>query len=688
MSDSKSNSIEALFCDRPGISQRKFAGRDVLMKTKCRVIVLIAVPFFLLAVLVRSEETVSHDSDPGLRSAFRSLPLGAVKPKGWLLDQLRIQANGLTGHLEEFWPDLGPDTAWKGGAGEGWERGPYYLDGLVPLAYLLDDPHLVQKVKPWIEWMLASGQSSGWFGPAKNKDRWPLAIAMKVLAQYCDATGDARALNVIRAYIKYLVSNPPDWPDKEWRGVRAAENVVSAFWYYRKTGDPDALKAAQSVFGNSFDWAGYFSKFPFPRGIRELGIQPSHPSHVVNIAMALKYPGLRYALSGDERFRQAVYDGLKSLDKGHGQVGGRFGADEHLSGPNPTQGTELCGVVEEMFSMENLMEFLGDPVFADRLELLAYNSKPGTCTPDYWGHQYDQQANQVLVSAARRHWSTNGDTSNVYGVEPNFGCCTSNMHQGWPKLVSHLWMASPDGGLAATAYGPSEVRAKVANGAEVTISEETEYPFDGKIAFTVRTSRSVAFPLYLRIPAWEGGNITLEGKTETVPAGRFHRISRTWKSGDRVFLDFPMKLRVETRYNGAVSVLRGPLYYSLKIGEVYRQIPQTEKGTFRFSQFPHADLEIRPATPWNYGLILDRDQPERSIEVRTRRVSSMPFAQSTAAVTLRVRGRVIPSWTLVDNSAGETPASPAAAQGPIVELELIPYGCTRLRITEFPTVTP
>jgi len=659
------------------------------MKAICRgAFLLLAFVLFLVPPLVQAAEKSSAGSGAEVRSAFRFLPLGAIKPKGWLRDQLTIQANGLTGHLEEFWPDLGPDTAWKGGSGEGWERGPYYLDGLVPLAYLLEDPRLIQKVKPWIEWMLSSGQPNGWFGPAKNKDRWPLAIALKVLTQYYEATADARALNLIKGYIKYLAENPPDWPDKEWRGVRAAENVVSALWYYRKTGDPDALKVAESVFSSSFDWAAYFMKFPYPRGIIEMGVKPSHPSHVVNIAMATKYPGLRYALTGDDRFKQAVYEGLRSLDTYHGQVGGRFGADEHLSGPKPTQGTELCGVVEEMFSMENLTEIFGDPAFADRLELLAYNSKPGTCTPDYWGHQYDQQANQVLVSVAKRHWSTNGDTSNIYGVEPNYGCCTSNMHQGWPKLVSHLWMSTPDNGIAAIAYGPSEVTTKVSSGTEVTITEETEYPFDGKVIFTIRTPRSVSFPLYLRVPGWEGASFTVDGKTVQAPAGKFHVISKTWKSGDRVVVNFPMKLRAEARYNGAVSVLRGPLYFSLKIGELYRQIPQTEKGTFRFSQYPHADWEIQAGTPWNYGLIVDRDALEKSIQVKTRRVSSIPFAQSTAAVVLRVKGRVIPSWTLVDNSAGETPSSPAAAAGPVIDLELIPYGCTRLRITEFPAVNP
>src|SRR3954449_4549427 len=106
-------------------------------------------------------------------AAFDLLPLGAIVPRGWLHDQLLIQAHGLTGHIDEFWPDLGPQNIWLGGTEEGWERGPYYLDGLVPLAYLLDDETLKAKARRWIEAILVFQDASGWIGPVQAPEREP-----------------------------------------------------------------------------------------------------------------------------------------------------------------------------------------------------------------------------------------------------------------------------------------------------------------------------------------------------------------------------------------------------------------------------------------------------------------------------------------------------------------------------------
>lgn len=640
------------------------------------------------ALPVLGEPLYPHNREPLRPTRFVKLPLGAVKAEGWLKDQLTVQANGLTGHLDEFWDSL-KNSAWKGGDGEAWERGPYYLDGLVPLAYTLDDERLKEKCRPWLEWMMNSRLPNGWFGPEKNGDRWPLAVAMKVMAQYYEASGDERALAVIRNYFRYLHQNPPDWPQKEWRGVRAMENALTGIWLYRLKGNPSVLDVNASIFNNSFDWGGYFLNFPWTAEALAAGEIPLNwdgdglTAHVVNVAMAVKYPALWWQQSGDERYKKAVYAALENLDRHHGQAGGRFSGDEHLSGKSPAQGTELCAVVEFMFSLENLIEIFGDPAFADRLEMLAYNANPGACTADYWAHQYDQQTNQVLCTVAKRNWSTNGDWSNIFGLEPNYGCCTANMHQGWPKFVSHLWMATPDRGLAAAAYGPSRVTAKVADGANVTIREITDYPFDGTIRFRIETEKPVAFPLYLRVPGWaEGAEIEAGGSVIHPEAGQYIAVRREWKDGGEAVLRLPMKIRTETRFNNAVSVLRGPLVFGLKIGARKEELQR------HHDTLPVIDWAVHPTTPWNYALEIDPERPEEAFEAETREVPSLPFDPANPPVVLRARGAVLPSWTLKDNSAADPPPSPVQTGAERVPLELVPYASGLLRIGEFPHTPP
>jgi hypothetical protein len=647
-----------------------------------------------------------NNPEPLLPNAYIRLPLGSVKPEGWLKSQLELQASGLTGNLDDFWPDL-VNSAWKGGDGEGWERAPYYLDGLIPLAWLLNDQKLIEKAKRWVNAIIASRSDSGWYGPAKNKDRWPLAVANKVLMQYYEATGDTSALNIITHYFRYLHDSPPDWPDDTWRGARAMENAVTGYWLYRIKKEPWILETIESIQKNSPDWTSYLEKFPWDSAAsadRKIPLNwkaDGLTAHVVNNAMAIKYPGLWYQQSGDERFKKAVFDGIRKFDIHHGQAGGRFSGDEHLSGKSPDRGTELCSVVEYMFSLEELYEIFGDNSLADRLELLAFNSLPGTITPDFRAHQYDQQSNQVLVSAAERGWSTNKEFSNIYGLMPNYGCCLANMHQGWPKFTETLWMATNDNGLVAVAYSPSKVTAKVGKGTVVTISEDTEYPFRSNISLKISTPESVKFPVYLRIPAWADSAVIKSGKRRLKGSpGSTVKLEQKWKDGDVITMDLPMKVKTEKRYNNAVAVTRGPLYYSLRIGKKYRSI-KPDHDNYNYKGV--VDWEIQPATDWNYALMLDPVNASRGMRIIENPIGKYPFAdrgdmvwsedssfyrvwQKDPPVMIQTRGIPVPEWGMENNSAAIPPKSPVNPQGDLKLIELVPYGCTRLRITEFPFV--
>ena len=678
--------------------------RQVRSVLSVQVIVAVLLPIGSLAGLAgahpSAEAPASQTAQPAVKNrdplrpnTFYPLPLTSVKPTGWLRRQLEIQANGLSGHLDELWPDVGPNSGWLGGNGESWERGPYYLDGLVPLAYLLGDAKLIAKANKWIEWTLTHQLENGAIGPPKNNDWWPNMVMLKALTQYQEATGDSRVIPLMQKYFHYQSAQLAEHPLHDWSKYRWADEMVSVLWLYNRSGDKSLLDLAQSLKRQGHDWEGEFANFPFTSktSVQELGLKKdANPdtamdAHGVNNAMALKTSAVWWQVSGGDADRQAAYRQLKEIDEYHGLPNGMFSCDEHFAGRSPTQGTELCSVVEMQYSLEQMIAVFGDPALADRLEKIAYNALPGTFSPDMWAHQYDQQPNQVMVNLAKRDWVSNGPESNVFGVEPNFGCCTANMHQGWPKFVASLWMATPDNGLAAIAYGPNQVKTVVGKGVPVEITEDTGYPFLGVVRLVVNPSKTTAFALRLRIPGWaKGATLTVNGRAQTaVHPDEFHAVQRTWKKGDVVLIRFPLPVEVSAGYNNAAVISRGPLVFSLKIGEKWQKITT---GMSKPAKAPAADWEVLPTTPWNYGLELDRVHAEHSFRVVEKAIRQNPFSPDEAPVQIKVKGRRIAAWQLVDGSAGPQPESPVKSAEPVETLTLIPYGAAKLRITEFPEI--
>jgi uncharacterized protein len=652
---------------------------------------------------------------------FTPLPLGSVRPTGWLRTQLEIQANGLSGHLGETWPDVGPNSGWLGGTGESWERGPYYLDGLIPLAYLLDDPRLKAIPQRFLDWTLTHQQSNGMIGPASNDDWWPRIVMLKALTQYYEATADPRVIPLMDRYFRSQLAALPTRPLRDWGKFRWQDEALSVIWLYNRTGDAYLLDLARLLHQQGHDWIAQYADFQFTHpitadfiklneggGLKDLALS----THGVNNGQALKTGPVWSLVSGSQSDRDAVLQMLAELDRWHGLPNGMFSCDEHLAGRDPSHGSELCTVVESMFSLEQSFAITGHAALADRLEKLAFNALPGTFTDDMWAHQYNQEPNQVECSLHHKPWVSDGPESNLYGLAPNFGCCTANFSQGWPKFTASLFMLSgstdSDAGLAAVAFAPCEVRTML-RGVPVQIAEETDYPFRGTIRFTVNPTAPLDFPLALRIPAWAGGQVAITVNSQPwngSPTESFASLERTWRAGDRVEFTLPIEPRITRWFNNSVAIERGPLVFSYGIGEDWVKLRD---------QGMTADWQVFPTAPWNYALDLDPTDPARSIGVREddtsnsggrdeigtahpsapgpspavgrndepRDVKSV-FSRQSPPVTLEVRARKLPAWQADDGAANPLPLSPVAADQPEETLTLIPYAAAKLRVTAFP----
>ncbi|CAN0602421.1 unnamed protein product, partial [Ectocarpus sp. 12 AP-2014] len=215
--------------------------------------------------------------------------------------------------------------------------------------------------------------------------------------------------------------------------------------------------------------------------------------HTVNLAQGLKQPIVRYQKEADEKYIKATKKALADIKKYHGQPQGMYGGDEPLHGTDAIQGVEFCSVSEKMFSLETMLQITGDIQFADLLERIAYNALPTQASDDFTSRQYFQAANQVeLTDQLHESYETENHkgTDFVFGILTGYPCCTTNMHQSWPKFVQNLFYATPDGGVATLLYGPGQAQMKVANGVDLQLTESTVFPFREEVQFKLELSHT------------------------------------------------------------------------------------------------------------------------------------------------------------------------------------------------------
>lgn len=630
-------------------------------------------------------------------SSFIKLPIGSIRPQGWLLECLKRQRNGMAGRLEEVSPWLDKkDNAWLSpdGKGEhGWEELPYWLKGYGDMGYVLRDPAVIREARVWLDGTLASQRPDGYFGPVNmtggKPDLWPNMVMLWCLQSYYDYSGDQRVLPFMGKYFRWELALPDSlFLQDYWEKSRGGDNLYSVYWLYNRTGEKWLLTLAEKIHRHTADW-------------EQQGTLPNW--HNVNIAQCFREPATYYLQTGDSSDLRSTYRDFELVRSLYGHVpGGMYGADENARKgyDDPHQGVETCGMVEQMNSDEMLLRFTGDPFWADNCENVTFNTYPAALMPDFKALRYFTAPNMV-TSDATNHAPGIQNEGPFFMMNPlSNRCCQHNHAQGWPYYAENLWMATPDRGLAAVVYSASTVTAKAGNGMAATLTETTHYPFDETVRFTVHTAKPNRFPLYFRIPGWcRQATLTVNGHPAqaSLAPDTYAQVINTWKDGDEVVLRLPMQLSVHTwkENRGSVSVNYGPLTFSLKIPvKIERADPLTTAvGDARWradvdtTAWPAYDLY--PAGPWNYGLLLDGQADTGNLKLVRKAwpKDDFPFTPDSAPWEIIAEGKKIPGWTLdAHGLCGALPQSPVAAATPEEKITLIPMGAARLRISAFPTV--
>lgn len=602
-----------------------------------------------------------------------------IRPEGWLRKQLQLQAEGLSGHLDLIWPDI-RDSRWIGGDREGWERVPYWLDGLIPLAWLLEDRGLQERAKRYIDGILERQQKDGWICPCALEERdrydvWAAFLICKVLVVYEECSGDSRVEQEVYDALKQLLSHISSKTLFGWGAARWFECMIPLLWLYGRRPEPWMEELAYVLEGCGIDYEKLYARLSFEKP--KVRSYWTFLNHVVNAAMALKSRAEMSLLTGENPDAFAM-DFYGKLTEKHGMAIGHFTGDECLSGTSPIQGSECCSIVEAMYSYEELLSIGGNPFWGDLLEQTAFNGLAATVSADMWTHQYVQMTNQVectRVPEGKVPFNSNGGDAHTFGLEPNFGCCTANFNQGWPKFALSSVMRTEDG-LAVTAIMPVSVET-VVGGRKVRLAVDTQYPFRDIVRIRVLPEEAFVFAVSVRIPGFAREAGVRMGE-EVCPAepGSFFTRKKLWGKDETIEISFGFEPEFVRRPNGLAALRRGPLFYALPIEAEYERIEYERDGVIR--KYPYCDYAITPKSEWGFGF------GEGEARVVYGDFPEMPFDRENPPILLEME--MVPiTWKKEDGICAELPES-GVPVGEAGKRRLYPYGCTTLRMTEMPKV--
>lgn len=631
----------------------------------------------LISLLLIGGSTVSAQTN---KSVLKDIGIEGMKAEGWMKEVLTTQRNGLTGHIQvagapfdkEGWGDAAQK---KMDRWEDFEQTGYWADGALRCGYLIDDPELTRRVKEWVDFQIDHPKEDGFIGPELH-NLWPHVVFFRVIMAEYSRNPSPRIIKALSNHYKnaarsqtLIKTGGPEWDFNE----RTMLHIEMLCWLYQQTNDAFFIEKAEDTYK-----AFCSRKSPFTM---QAFLSDEVPIvHSVSSFETLKIPVILYINTGKKEYLDAAIHGIQKVYKYHGLADGIPSGNEAHDGNMPNEVHETCCVSDAQWALGYFLQATGDVQWADLMEKICFNAAFSVVWKDFKSLQYYSSPNQVI---ARNNSSfcmyVGGQDRMAYRVAHGPACCNGNMNRMIPLFCSRQWMKKGDNGIVAAMYAPSSFTTKLKGSKnEITIQEETNYPFEETIRFRMKMKRSTPFSFWLRIPQWcKGASITINGQAADIvcKAGTFVEVQRKFSDGDIIELKLPMKAKsVSMPYDG-VAFERGPLVFSLNV-KAQEEITETRE---------HDDIKFQsriltPLSEWNYAPV-----DTENIEVVNSNDYSNLWNPETTPIRLKVKAVTVTNWQLYRDNF--TPYMPSVIRkGEEKVIELVPVGTTVLRMTVFPDI--
>jgi len=637
------------------------------------------------------------------------LPLGSITASGWLREQLQRNKEGMGGHLDELEPDMIATpfinySAFKSLPPEnkpadptfaaGWSSeisGCYWL-GLIMLAYTLNDKELIEKATKWVDAVLAHQEADGYLGGyPPHTDRladyngWSAGWLYRGLLSFYEATGRE---DVFQAVYKGLLWFCENWKESktDYVGSILIEPMIVMFAY---TGDERLVQFSKDY----LDWLEQNSTWQNKISQYLSDKLPYGAMHVVAYGEDLKHPALVYCATGEQMLLDASLNAMeKAAQRIIQPTGGPSSCGEYLSPKGASCESEYCNFTTYNHTYAWLAMITGEAQWADRMELALFNAAEGARKKDEMAIAYMTAPNQLYAN----HRST------IYGVGPDMGtyspcfrtaCCPTQAIQIIPEFIRGLCMQDDKGESYLFCYGPANVDAE-----NIGFEMDTLYPFRDSISLKI--TKGSNHKLHIRIPGWcKNPSATVNGKNVTLSAeGSGFAALGAVNTGDEILLTFPMELKIEKVDDSAAAskfpmcISRGPLVYSLPVPTKwipYEGTPITPETNVNWPWFkcqPDYPLDVtnfQARINGSWARAMDEKLDLSRIRVTEKEVDG--YVWENPPITIEVPMYHAPySQAATGMRTPETWEVPMQVTGEEVMSEMVPMGCTNLRITFIP----